>query len=107
MAYKYPSTKLDLMIRSYKSLTLGRNLAFSLCSQKSPFPCSQLGPVPTSVCGHETTSEVEGDDGICASAPHQREYPSKGKKKKLMIDRFYMHLHYFINSTVHEECQLM
>lgn len=82
MAYKYPSTKLDLMIRAYKSLTLGRNLAFSLCSQKSPFPCSQLGPVPTSVCGHETTSEVEGDDGICASAPHQREYPSKRKKKK-------------------------
>lgn len=81
MAYKYPSTKLDLMICSYKSLTLGRNLASSLCSQKSPFPCSQLGPVPTSVCAHETTSEVEGDDGLCASEPHQREYHSKGKKK--------------------------
>lgn len=82
MSCTYPSTKLDLMICSQVPLTLGRNLAFSLCCQKSPVPCSQLGPVPTSVSAHETTSEVEGDDGICASQPHQREYHSEGKKKK-------------------------
>lgn len=85
MSCTYPSTKLDLMICSQVPLTLGRNLAFSLCCQKSPVPCSQLGPVPTSVSAHETTSEVEGDDGICASQPHQREYHSEGKKKKKKI----------------------
>lgn len=82
MPCTYPSTKLYLVMHCWVHLTLGRNLVFSRCCQKSPFPCSLLGPAPTFVYAPEKTSEAEGDDGIYAPEPDPREYYSEQKTDK-------------------------
>lgn len=77
------------MMHCWVHLTLGRNLVFSQCCQRSPFPCSQLGPAPTSVSAPEKTSEPEGgDDGIYAPEPHLREYYSVRKSRQINSQSF-------------------
>lgn len=83
MPYTYPSTNLYLLMHCWVHITLGRNLVFSQCCQKSPLPCSQLGPAPTSVSAPEKTFEAEGNDGMYPPEQRLREYYSERKSRQI------------------------